>query len=116
MNVTERKLIGRKEVLFEVEHNGAPTPSLWDVKNTLAATGGFPINGTFIIKLQTKFGTNKSVGVAHIYNDEKQAQMFESKHVIIANLEPSQRKAKLEELKKLRAEKKSAVKGGGTKK
>ncbi|MBO3763264.1 MAG: 30S ribosomal protein S24e [Thermoproteota archaeon] len=111
----ERKLIGRNEVTFEVIHDGAPTPSIWEVKKTLAALGGFPIEGIFIIKLKSKFGANKGVGVAHVYKDEKAAQAFESKHTIIANLEPTQRKAKLEELKKARTEKKAAVKGGGKK-
>lgn len=111
----EKKLIGRSEVTFEVIHNGGPTPSIWEVRKTLAAVGGFPIEGTFIIKLRSKFGTSKSTGVAHVYKDEKTAQIFESKHVMIANLEPTQRKAKLEELKKARTEKKAALKGGGKK-
>lgn len=111
----ERKLIGRNEVTFEVSHNGAPTPSIWEVRKTLAAIGGFPFEGTYIVKLKSKFGTNKSIGVAHVYKDEKTAQAFESKHTIIANLEPTQRKAKLEELKKARTEKKAAAKGGGKK-
>jgi small subunit ribosomal protein S24e len=111
----EKKLIGRNEVTFEVAHDGASTPPIWEVRKTLAAVGGFPIEGTFVVKLESKFGTNKSVGVAHVYKDEKAAQAFESKHVIIANLEPTQRKAKLEELKKARTEKKAAAKGGGKK-
>lgn len=111
----ERKLIGRNEVTFEVAHDGASTPPIWEVRKTLAAMGGFPIEGTFIVKLKNKFGASKSIGIAHVYKDEKTAQAFESKHVIIANLEPTQRKAKLEELKKARTEKKAAAKGGSKK-
>jgi len=111
LDVSEMKLIGRKVVRFEVEHQSRPTSSIWETKDALAAAGGFKSEGTMIVKIDERSGNTSSQGEAHIYESEEEMRKWEPRHIILANFEPSARKSALEEMKRKRTEAKAAKTG-----
>jgi ribosomal protein S24E len=109
---SERKLIGRKDVAFALSlEKPAATPSMMEVRKLLAAKGGFDVGGTLIVRMGHRTGTSRVEGIAHVYPTEEEAKRWEPRHVIIANLEASEKKQALEQLKKSRLEAKAARSG-----
>ena len=73
----EQPLLGRKKVLFEIEHLGTGTPRRLEVKEKLSALLGASLDMTFIRKLDTDFGLPSLDGVAMVYDDEEVMKKIE---------------------------------------
>ena len=63
----ENPLLERREVWFEVEHRGKPTPPKLEVAKLLAAKLNAKLDLMVIRHYTTKFGTNVSRGLCLIY-------------------------------------------------
>jgi len=74
-------LIGRKEVVFEVDHASEGTPSRAEVLAKLLAEYGESPEVIVLRRLQTKTGTSITSGYAEIYDSAERASMFTPKHV-----------------------------------
>ena len=99
--IEEKKnpLIDRKELKFRVDHFGAGTPNRLEVKKKIAANQGADEKLTIIRNLNTHFGASYVIGKAHIYENSKDLQYFESFHIQVRNLEKDKR-TEIYELKK----------------
>ncbi|MEM2688945.1 MAG: 30S ribosomal protein S24e [Candidatus Bathyarchaeia archaeon] len=86
-------LLGRKEVIFQVDHNQTGcTPPRLEVKNALAQILKKDADLIFIKKLETKTGTHTAVGIANVYDSFEQAKLIEPKYVIDRNIPPEKPK------------------------
>jgi small subunit ribosomal protein S24e len=79
---TQNKPLGRKEVEFRLEHRGTTTPSREDVHSKIVAQYDADPSTVVIKVLKTKFGAGVSTGEARIYEDAKQMEKVELKHII----------------------------------
>ena len=79
---TQNKPLGRKEVEFRLEHRGSTTPSREDVHSKIVAQYDADPSTVVIRVLKTKFGAGVSTGEARIYEDAKQMEKVELKHII----------------------------------
>ncbi len=101
--------IKRKEILFQAKHKSASTPQRFELRQKLAAAVNSKLESTFIIKAETKTGTNETMGEAHVYDTPEKAKLIVQKHIWIRNLSPEDR-AKIAETKTAKVEKKPAEK------
>lgn len=76
----------RKEVIFYVDHMSSGTPPLYEVRKALAENYSVNVNGIYIIKLVTLTGTNRTKGIAEIYEDPEKAKDLIPEHVQKRNL------------------------------
>ncbi len=81
--VKENKLLGRKEIHFEVIHEGEPTPSRKDVKGKLVAMLDLNPETTVIQYLRSYFGSHISKGYAKAYDDRDRMMYIEPDYVLI---------------------------------
>jgi len=101
--------IKRKEILFQAKHKSASTPQRFELRQKLAAAVNSKLESTFIIKAETKTGTNETMGEAHVYDTPEKAKLIVQKHIWIRNLSPEDR-AKIAETKTAKVEKKPSEK------
>ncbi|MBS7609067.1 hypothetical protein KEJ36_05735 [Candidatus Bathyarchaeota archaeon] len=87
------RLLGRMEVRFNLLHPGAGTPKRFEVKETLASKFGRKPEEIYIIRYETKTGTQISEGICHIYENKELARLLLPKHVFYKNLPPEEREA-----------------------
>ena len=76
----ENPLIGRREIRFEIDQPSTPTRA--EVRRDLAVTMKSEIDLVWVRSLESVTGTHKTIGLAHIYTDAKQALKIEPKHVV----------------------------------
>lgn len=76
-------LLGRREVSFEVVEE--VTPSRGKVRKELAEALKVDLERVWIRKLETQTGTHRTVGLAHVYENEARALLIEPKHIISRN-------------------------------
>ncbi len=76
-------LIGRREVTFEVEETA--TPSRAEVRRELAVILKVDLDRVWVRRLETKTGTHRTVGLAHVYDDAAKALEVEPEHIIKRN-------------------------------
>lgn len=88
------KLIGRKELMFFIDHNSKGTPFLLEVKKAIASMYGVNDNLVYVIKLQTLAGTNRTRGEAEIYEKFERARLLSPKHIQLKNLSENSDKKK----------------------
>jgi len=81
-------LIGRKEVTFEI--HGAATPRRVEVRQELAATMKADLDRVWVRRMQTKTGTHRTVGLAHVYDDAAKALEVEPEHIVKRNRPPQE--------------------------
>ncbi len=81
--VKENKLLGRKEIYFEVVHEGEPTPSRKDVKGKLVAMLDLNPETTVIQYIRSYFGSHVSKGYAKAYYDRERMMYIEPDYVLI---------------------------------
>ncbi len=79
-------LIKRTEVTFEIDE--AATPKRVDVRRELSAMLKADLDRVWVRRMETKTGTHKTVGLAHVYDDVAQALEVEPKHIIERNQPP----------------------------
>lgn len=100
------ELLRRVEVSFEVDHEGAATPSRLSVRDKLAAKLSREPELVVIPRFKTRFGKGVSKGVAHVYKTEEDLKDVEPRYILkrfAAKEEPAEGK-KEEESKKERKE------------
>lgn len=76
-------LIGRRELNFLIEEPS--TPSRSEIRRDIAVTMQVDLDRVYIKKYETITGTNKTVGLAHIYDEAEIALKVEPEHVITKN-------------------------------
>ncbi|MFQ6054248.1 MAG: 30S ribosomal protein S24e [Candidatus Bathyarchaeia archaeon] len=79
-------LIGRREITFQIHE--AATPRRTDVRRELAAMLNVDLDRVWVRRLETKTGTQLTVGLAHVYDDPERAMKVEPEHIIIRNRIP----------------------------
>ncbi|NPA48295.1 MAG: 30S ribosomal protein S24e [Thermococci archaeon] len=81
--VKENKLLGRKEIYFEVIHEGEPTPSRDDVKGKLVAMLDLNPETTVVQYIRSYFGSHVSRGYAKAYDDRERMMYIEPDYVLM---------------------------------
>jgi len=76
-------LIGRRELNFLIEEPS--TPSRSEVRRDIAVTMQVDLDRVWVKKYETITGTNKTVGLVHIYDEAETALKVEPEHVINKN-------------------------------
>jgi ribosomal protein S24E len=99
---TLNPLLERKEVIFEITHEKAPTPSRVEVKEKIAGKLNADPNLIYIEKMKTKTNTWKTLGLAHVYNSPVKAKILVPKYIVTRSL-PKEERAKLKEKKPTKA-------------
>jgi len=99
----------RREIDFEVLHEGAGTPDRASVRKALASKTGGKLDNIYILDLLSETGTNKSHGRADLYESPQTAEQILPKHLLIRNMSPEE-KAKTEQEKGKKAEEKKEKK------
>lgn len=79
-------LLGRREVAFEIQQPS--TPSRVDTRKEIAAQMKVDLERVYIVKLETKTGTQKTVGRAHVYDTVERALLVERDHIMERNKLP----------------------------
>lgn len=80
--ITENPLLERKEVRFEAEHKGAPTPPRARVLEKLTSELEVSENLIVIEKLATPTGRQVASGIARVYESEKQLRELEPRNLL----------------------------------
>ncbi len=81
----ENSLFNRREVRFEVVHEGGVTPKLTDVRLALAQKTGSDASHVVIDGFKTLFGIGRSVGDARIYKDMNDLKDYEPTYLLKRN-------------------------------
>lgn len=81
-------LLGRREVDFEIQESS--TPSRVDMRKEIAAQMKVDLDLVYIVKLETKTGTHKTVGRAHVYDTLDRARLVERSHILERNKLPAE--------------------------
>ena len=76
-------LIGRRELNFLIEEPS--TPSRSEIRRDIAVTMQVDLDKVWVKKYETITGTNKTVGLVHIYDEAETALKVEPEHVINKN-------------------------------
>jgi len=71
----ENVLLNRRELTLEIFHPGEGTPSRIDIRKYVAAKYNVELDRVYVIKLDTKTGTNKTIGYVRIYNTVEDASI-----------------------------------------
>ena len=79
-------LLGRREVDFEIQESS--TPSRVDTRKEIAAQMKVDLERVYLVKLETKTGTQKTVGRAHVYDKVDRARLVEREHILERNKLP----------------------------
>ena len=79
-------MIGRREVTFEIEEPS--TPNRLDMRREIAVLLKVDLDRVWIRRLETRSGTKKTIGLAHVYDDASRAIQVEPKHIVKRNQPP----------------------------
>jgi small subunit ribosomal protein S24e len=85
INEEENKLFNRKEIRFEVNHEGSDTPKLIDVRRALAQKTGTDTSHVVIDGFKTLFGIGRTIGDARIYKDMDELKDYEPNYLLKRN-------------------------------
>ncbi|MDE1821143.1 MAG: 30S ribosomal protein S24e [Euryarchaeota archaeon] len=81
----QNPLLGRKEYLFEVGHEGGPTPKRDDVRKSLAEVLKVPKDRLILEWMRARFGVQRSRGSAHAYDTKELVNKVVRQHILIRN-------------------------------
>ena len=106
----ENLLLGRSEVLFEVDHDGEPTPARDALRSKLAELMNVQKEKVMVDHLKTEYGKGRSVGYAKVYLSVDAVKSRESKHQQIRHglIEKPKVEKKVKASKPVASEKKPA--------
>jgi small subunit ribosomal protein S24e len=82
IEVKENPLVGRKEIYFEVVHEGEPTPSRKDVKGKLVAMLDLNPETTIVQYIRSYFGSRVSRGFAKSYESKERMLYIEPEYIL----------------------------------
>jgi small subunit ribosomal protein S24e len=85
-------LLRRKEILAEVDHDEAGTPSRMDLRKAIASKYGTKPENVYVIDIETKTGTQTALCEVQVYDDNEGAQRTVPKHIRTRNLPPEERR------------------------
>jgi small subunit ribosomal protein S24e len=71
----------RREVSFFIDHSAQGSPKLYDVRKSLAEKYGADEGSVYVVKLETRTGTNRSYGEAEVYDSAETAAKVVPKHI-----------------------------------
>jgi small subunit ribosomal protein S24e len=78
------RVIGRRELLFSITHEGSGTPSKKEIVSQLQGVLGS--QGVIVVrKISTRYGQRVSDVLIHVYDAETTAKMYEPKHILRRN-------------------------------
>ena len=80
----ENVLLNRRELVLEINHPGEGTPTRIDVRKYVAAKYNVELDRVYVIKLDTKTGTNKTIGYVRIY-DTVEDSLIEPEYIRLRN-------------------------------
>lgn len=81
--IRENKLLGRKEIYFDIIHEGEPTPSREAVKGKLVAMLDLDPNTTVLQYIRSYFGSNVSKGYAKAYETRERMLYIEPEYILL---------------------------------
>ena len=81
--IRENKLLGRKEIYFDVIHEGEPTPSREAVKGKLAAMLNLDPNTMVLQYIRSYFGSHVSKGYAKVYETRERMLYIEPDYILL---------------------------------
>jgi len=81
--IKENKLLGRKEIYFDVLHEGEPTPSREDVRGKLIAMLDLNPDTTVLQYVRSYFGSHVSKGYAKAYETKERMLYIEPEYILI---------------------------------
>jgi len=79
------ELLKRNEVVFNLLHEGSPTPSRVEVRKEIARILKTDIDGVYVRKIETMTGTRMSISEAYVYDSPEQAKRIEPEYIIVRN-------------------------------
>ncbi|ASI98353.1 30S ribosomal protein S24e [Thermococcus celer] len=79
----ENRLLGRKEIYFDVIHEGEATPSRADVKGKLVAMLDLNPETVVIQYIRSYFGSRVSRGYAKAYESKERMLYIEPEYVLV---------------------------------
>ena len=86
--IKKNPLIGRREITFEIKEPS--TPSRAAVRRDIAVLTKTDLDQIWVRSISTKTGTQRTIGVAHVYDDPKKAIQVEPAYIIERNRIPEQ--------------------------
>lgn len=84
----ENKLLNRREIKFEVDYDGEPTPTILSVKHKLVTQLSTKKDLLVVDNIQPKYGEPVGEGYAKVYNNKEALQDIEKPNVLEKNKEP----------------------------
>jgi small subunit ribosomal protein S24e len=84
----ENKLLKRREVHFEVNHDSTSTPSRLEIRKAVADALKANVDLVFVKRFATKSGMHKADGVANLYDSVDQAKLIEPEYIVKRNVPP----------------------------
>jgi small subunit ribosomal protein S24e len=77
----ENKVLNRRELILQIHHAGAKTPTRSEVREAVSSMFSAPQNLIIVKNLRTLTGTNVAEAHVHIYRDERTLQEVEPQHI-----------------------------------
>ncbi len=81
----ENALMGRKDITFQLAHDGETTPSRTQVRQLVAAEVGTKTENIVIESMQTEYGLGRTHGIARAYKSPDEARKTERVHFLKRN-------------------------------
>lgn len=79
-------LLKRIEITFEVTHEEKQgTPSRFEIRKNLATDLNKDLELVYIKKMESKTGTNTTIGDANIYESKEQVMIIEPRYILARN-------------------------------
>jgi len=94
ISTKKNPLLARMETDFKVEQPS--TPTRLDARNQIAELFKVDPDRVYILKLETRTGTQTTIGKAHVYDTLERAQLVEDSHIIARN-NPSKKEGEKDE-------------------
>ncbi|MEM4576672.1 MAG: hypothetical protein QW701_04335 [Candidatus Nezhaarchaeales archaeon] len=89
----ENKVLNRRELLLQIDHTSARTPTRSEVREVVSSMFGAPQNLIVIKSIRTVSGTNVTKAHVHIYGDEKALEEVEPKYMKLRNFGKKEEKS-----------------------
>lgn len=81
----ENALMGRKEIVFTLRHEGETTPSRVQVRQLLASEVGSKTENVVIDAMESEYGRGQTRGTARAYRSADDARKTERVHLLKRN-------------------------------
>lgn len=83
----------RREISFFIENVSSSSPRLYEVRKSLAEKNNAREDVVYVLRLDTKAGTNRTQGIAEIYDTSESAKKIVPKYIQLRN-EPKRHEKK----------------------